>query len=427
MIIRTRQGDVELRSTGEWGSSAIPQPGSGYISSAGLPVMPDQIFGLSAVSSVIRSPSEILASLPFLTYREKPRKRAENTWQWELLHDNPDDLGTGTYQFFYDCNLSLEAAQNLFIQKARGVGRRRNRLEALYVIDPQRVRCYRADDGTKRFDIDTGKNGRKTGLTSREILHIRGFSPNPGSACGMSLIEFNRDALSNSTALQSFEGDYFRNNAQPPFWFTGAKNKEHATELVIAHNERHQGPGKQYRVGAVWGQTDVKAIPITMADAQYVEAKQMSVEEACRIWRWPKELMEVFSTTQQAVRDENAWMARLMKIYMLPRLSRIERGFAADEDLYMNTGLVGNFLTAALERVDFESRMRGYKDARQGGWITANEVRDHEDYEPHPQGDTLLETPTGSAPNEAKPTSGGGQQSNGTKEAAAAIGTGEWS
>jgi HK97 family phage portal protein len=418
MIIRTRQGDVELRSSAEWGSSAIPQPGSGYISSSGSLITPDQIFGLSAVSNVIRSPSEMLASLPFLTYNKKPRTRAETSWQWELLHENPDDLGTGTYQFFYDCNLSLEAAQNLFIQKVKGVGHRSRRLEALYVIDPQRVRCRRAEDGTKRFDVYVGgQEGTKYDLTDDVILHVRGFSPHPGSACGMSLLEFNRDALSNSTALQSFEGDYFRNNAQPPFWFTGAKNKEHATELVIAHNERHQGPGKQYRVGAVWGATDVKAIPITMADAQYVEAKQMSVEEACRIWRWPKELMEMTNGSQQAIRDENAWMARMMKIYMLPRLSRIERGFAADKDLYVDTGLVGNFLTAALERVDFESRMRGYKDARQGGWITANEIRDHEDYEPHKQGDTLLETPTGSAPNQIGPTSGNGA---GSKEAAAA-------
>ena len=423
MIIRARGGsDFEIRSA-EWGTSwMIPQPGSSYQSSSGVIVSNEQVFGLSAVSSVIRSPSEILASLPFMTYKDSPRRRADNTWQWELLHDEPDDLGTGTFQFFYDINLSLEAAQNAFIQKAKGVGRRKNRIEAMYVIDPQCVRVRRDKrTGQKMFDVYVGNGETRTDLTDDVILHIRGFSPNPGAAVGTSLLEMHRDALGTGIALQSFEGDYFRNNAQPPFWFTGAKNKEHASELVTHHNEQHMGPGKQYRVGAVWGATDVKAIPVTMQDAQYIEARQMSVEEACRIWRWPKELMEITTGTMaQQIRDENAWMARMLKIYMLPRLARIERGFAADKDLYRDTGLVGNFLTAALERVDFESRMRGYKDARQGGWITANEIRDHEDYPPHPGGNTLLETPTGSAPN-TKPTPSGGRNGGGEAEAAAEI------
>ena len=98
----------------------------------------------------------------------------------------------------------------------------------------------------------------------------------------------------------------------------------------------------------------------------------------------------------------------MLKFYVLPRLKRIERAFAADLDLYSGTGLVGEFMTAALERADFVTRMRGYKDARQGGWATANEIRDYENLPPRDDGDSLLETPTGSAPN-AVPAQGGQQ------------------
>lgn len=419
MIIAARGGDFEIRS-GEWGSShVIPQPGTARIAKSGVPVTDEEAMGLPAVSNVVRSPSEILASLPFLTYREKPRRRAEDSWQWALLHDEPDDIGTGTYTFFYDLNLSLECAQNAFLQKAMGVGRRRGRIEALYVIDPRNVIVKRGEDGRKLFDVYAGSEyGWRRDLTDDVILHIRGYGT-PGSVCGVSLIEQHKDSIGANLAIQSFEGDYFRNGAEPPFWFTGAKNREHALDLIAAHNEQHQGAGKQYRVGAVWGNTDVKSIPLSMADAQFVEAKQMSVEEACRIWRWPKELMELStSQTGQPNRDENAFAARVMKFYMLPRITRIERAFAADKDLYQGSGLIGQFLSAALEKADFVTRMRGYKDARQGGWITANEIRDHEDYPPHPKGDTLLETPTGSAPNNAQATpsaNGGGQNGGGER------------
>lgn len=410
MIIRTRSGNTEIRS-GEWGTSwHIPQPGTNMVSKAGVLVNDEEVFGLPAVSNVIRSPSEVIASLPFMVYTGKPRKRAEGSWQWSLLHDDPDSEGTGTFQFFNDLNVSLESVQNTFIQKVKR-RKRSSRIYELKILDPQRVRCYIGKDGYKKFDIYIGAGETLVGLDNREILHIRGFTPRPGSCVGMSLVAIHRNQLGNSLAMQAFEGDYFRNNAVPPFWFTGAKNKEHAQDLVAGHNAAHQGAGKQRKVGALWGQIDVKTVPVTMDDAQYIEARQMTIEEACRIWRWPKELLELTqSASGRPPTDENQWMARAMKFYILPRLKRIESAFKSDPDLFDQGKYVGEFLTAALERADFITRMQGYKDARQGGWATANEIRDYENLPPRADGDTLLETPTGSAPNTVPSRKPGGQQ-----------------
>lgn len=405
MIVRTRSGDVELR-TQEWGSeSMIPPFGSGWLSGSGVPVTQSVAMGLPAVSNVIRSPADIIASLPFMTYSGTPRERAESTWQWHVLHDEPDFQSTGTFTFFYDLSLSLEATQNTFLQKIKGTFRNAYRVMALEVLDPQRVRVYRDRvSGQKLFDVYVSDSVTRRRLTSDDILHVRGYCNVPGGIAGTSLLMQHKDAIGSALALQGFEGDYFRNDAQPPFWFTGAKNREHAKELLAFHNEQHQGAGKRWRAGAMWGDMDVKSIPIALRDAQFAETKQLSIEDACRIWRWPKELLELTSSEHPPA-DENAWTARVMKFYLLPRLRRIERAFAADRDLYAGSGLVGEFLTAALERADFVTRVRGYKDARQGGWITANEVRDTENLPPHEGGDTLLETPTGSAPNKVGPSS----------------------
>jgi HK97 family phage portal protein len=395
MIVRTRSGDVELRSS-EWGNSwIIPQPGREWLAGSGIPITEDTAMGLPAVSNVIRSPAEIIASLPFMVYRGQPRKRSESSWQWQLLHEQPDELGTGTYGFFYDLALSIEACQNAFVQKAKSP----SRVEALYVLDPQRVRVYRDQEtGEKLFDVYVSPYETRKGLTTDEILHVRGYCRSPGGVAGTSLIELHRDAIGNAVGLQGFSGDFFKNNGQPPFWFTGAKNAEQAREILALHNEQHAGQGKRWKAGALHGEIDVKSLPISMQDAQFVEANRLSVEDACRIWRWPKELME-FSTGERPPTDENAWTARMLKFYLLPRLKRIERAFAADADLFGASGLIGEFLTAALERADLESRTRAYKDARQGSWITANEVRDMENLPPHADGDSILVTPTGSAPN----------------------------
>ena len=393
MIIRTRSGNVELRS--EFGNSSdLRPPWSGWQSSSGLVVSSEQAFGLPAVSNVIRSAAEVVASLPFMVYREGPvKERAPEAWQYGLLHDRPSEQ-CDSFEFFYDLALSLEATQNAFLQKAKFNGR----VFELYVLDPQRVTVRRdRETGRKLFDVYLGPEGVRRDLTSSEILHIRGFSPRPGGLAGVSLLQIHRDPIGAALAMQGFEGDYFRNGAVPPFWFTGARSREHAKEMVDAHNAQHQGIGRQWRAGGLWGEIDVKSLPISMEDMLFVDAKKLAIEDVCRIWRWPRSFAEL--RDEQQITDRNARMADFLKIHLLPRLRRIERAFAADEDLFWDSGLFGEFLTHALERADFVTRVRGYKDARQGGWITGNEVRELENYPPLEGGDELLQTPTGSAPN----------------------------
>lgn len=419
MILASRWGNKEIR-TGEFGvSSQITAPWNASLSSSGTIVTTTTALGLPAVSNVVRSPAEMVASLPFLVYQAGDiRERAENSWQWRLLHDQPSEE-CDAFEFYYDLQLSIETTQNAFLQKAKY----NDRVYALYVLDPQRVAVRRdRSTGEKRFDVFIDPNRVARDLTSSEILHIRGFTP-PGGIAGVSLLQLHRDPIGAALAMQRFEGDYFRNSARSPFFFEIPEgNGTQAKEMVDSYHEQHQGAGNQFKVGAVWGGTKVVPLPLSMEDAQFAASKQLSVEDACRIWRWPKQLVEVNDGAEST--DENAWTSRFLKFYFLPRLRRIERAFQADPDLFPKTGrgtgygfgsnLFGEFLTDALERADFVTRVRGYKDARQGSWITANEIRRKENLPPVDGGDEILITPVGAAPNpgneapdaEAEPVAG---------------------
>lgn len=397
MIIKTRDGgNLKLQSSAEWGfESWIPVPGMSRFSEAGVPVTDSSAMGLPAVSSVIRSPAEVIATLPFLTYRDPvQRERAQDTIQWELLHEKPSDY-CNTFEFFYDLVLSLEATQNAFINKAKLPT---GELVALTVVDPQRVTVRYDEDGDKVFDVYVSPTDIRRGLTPDEILHVRGFTPRPGGLAGVSLMEVHRDPIGSAIAMQQFEGDFFRNHAVPPMFFTGSKNRQQAEDIADSHNMAHRGIGRQWKVGSLWGEVSVQALPISMRDAMFIEAKNMAIEDICRIWRWPRRFLDI-GEVREAALDFEASDANLLKLYVLPRLRRIERAFAADPDLYFGSDLFGEFLTAALERGDTKSRYDAYRMARQGGWVTANELREFENLPPLPDGDTLLQTPVGAAPN----------------------------
>lgn len=401
MILRDRQGvDVQLRSS-EWGNeSLVPLPGQGWVSAAGLPVTEIAAFGLPAVACVIRSAAELIGAMPFIVYQgtDVP-ERARDSWQWSLLHDKPAPE-CDSFEFWYDVALSLEATQNAFGQKVKV---RNGEVVAVNILDPQTVRAYRdKDSGRKLFDVYLADGGVKRRLTTADILHVRGFTPKPGAAFGVSLIQMHKDPLGASIAMQKFEGDYFRNQAVPPMFFTGSSNKQQAQDIADMHNQNHRGAGNQWKVGSLWGATDVKAMPISLNDALFADAKRLGIEDVCRIWNWPKHLVQVLSTETR--QDLDQLMAMIVKVNVLPRLRRIERAFAADGDIFQGTGLFGEFLTAGLERADMSARFDSYLKARQAGWYTANEIRGVENLPPHPDGDQLQMTPVGGAPNPTGPS-----------------------
>ncbi len=409
MILATRGGsNREFRMAGEWGyDHFIPRPGSGAYSRAGIAMTEEAAYGIPAVSAVIRSAADIVASVPYIVYNNGPtRTRAEDSWQWRLLHDQPSGE-CSSFDFFYDLVVSLEATGNAFIRKTKF----RKEVIELEVLDPHRVALRQNEQtGEKIFDVYVNRSTVVRNLTTADILHVRGFTPNPGSIAGVSLLELHRDALGNALAMQRFEGDYFRNSAQSPVVITGAANPEHAEGLGRAWNDSHQGVGNQWRTAALWGQIDVKALPVSMRDALFVESKRLAVEDVCIIWNWPKELLGMGGDQEHS--DDAQWWASFLKRSFLPRLKRIERAFAADKDLYGSAPLFGEFLTAALERADFVTRTRGYKDAIQGGWVSPNEIRGWENLPPKDGGDDLQQTPVGGAPNAPGPSDTNTEESN---------------
>src|SRR3990167_390035 len=117
MIVRTKHfGERELR----FSDTDSNPPSRSNASWVGLPVTEDAAYGLPAVSAVIRSVAETVASLSLIVYRDKAgtRERATGSWQYDLLHDRPS-FDTDAFQLLYDVAVSLEATQNAFIEKVK--------------------------------------------------------------------------------------------------------------------------------------------------------------------------------------------------------------------------------------------------------------------------------------------------------------------
>lgn len=393
-----RPRKVEERAV-EFGSSAIPVYGSNWLSYAGEVVSIGNAAGLPAIWAAIRLVSETIGAMPMLVYSKAgdTRERANGAWQWDLLHERPYPDGSA-FDFFAGVCADIEGFGNHYSQKAKS----RGRVEALLPIDPQIVDVERADDGSKVFKVRTREGIRE--FDSSEILHVRGFTLRAQDLMGLSPIAVCRQAIGNALSLQKMEGKHADHGARPGVALKFPQNvtQEQADRWIQLWDSRHRGLDNFGKTGVLGGGAELVDYPISLKDADFIAAMRFSVEDVERIFGLPPGELSGVSGDEQVSAEQRG--LQLLTFSLLPRLRRIERALAADPDLFPSSNLFPEFLTDALLRADIQTRYAAYKDARQAGWMTANEIRELENRAPRPEGDVMQETPVGGAPNDQPPS-----------------------
>ena len=90
---------------------------------------------------------------------------------------------------------------------------------------------------------------------------------------------------------------------------------------------------------------------------------------------------------------------RLLQHGVEPWISMLERGLSGDTDLFPDSRVSVELDAERFLRADIHTRWDAYRLGRQGGWITANEIRAKEGLPPAEGGDEIQQTPVGGAAN----------------------------
>jgi HK97 family phage portal protein len=377
----------------------IPLPGANYATWTGTYLRDDQAAGLPAVGAAVRLISESIASLPCLVYEGNgpDRRKATGSPQWELLHERPS-MDCTPFDLFSDISACIETRGNAFLQKVRDA---RGRVVELIVIDPDAVRVYRsAETREKTFDIRAGEVDYQ-GLTSTDILHIRGMTLR-GGIRGISPIELHRNSISMSYAVQEYIGRYFQNDAAPGLVIKvpGTLSNQQARQILEVFAANHSGLSNAHKPGILAGGADLEQVRVNLADTTAIVAQKFAVREVARMFNVPAALLSSDEGTARAPDDE---AAAFLKFCLGPRLRRIESALRADPDLFGGTELYPEFKVDALLRSNTTERYTAYVRARQAGWLSANEIRELENYPAIDGGDEVQQTPVGGAPNSTPP------------------------
>jgi hypothetical protein len=399
----TKPANPEERAPAEWGSSAIPAPGSssavGYYTYTNRYVTPDIAVGLPAVGASVRLIANTLASLPLIVYKgEGPdRERAWNLPIYRLLHDQPN-ADQSRFDWISDIVSCIELCGNAFLQKVKD---RRGQVVEMHVLDPNAVRVHRSrDTGEKQFDVQIdGKT--QSGLTTSDILHIRGYSMT-GSLIGISTISQHKHALGLALAAEEYAGRAYANDGTPGLAITipGSLGRQQSDEMRRLWAEGHVGLSNTRKPAILTNGATLSKVTMTPADVEVIEAMKYGVEQVARIFNIPPTMLGIQGPASSQTAEEES--IRFARYCLFPRASRIEQALRADVDLFpANRDLMPEFLMDGLMRADTISRMHGYFFLRSAGVVTPNELRAMENLPPldAPGANEIQMTPVGGAPN----------------------------
>ena len=382
-ILTRLLGGTEERGLSD---AAVMRAFGGVDAASGVHVSPETAMRSTAVFACVRILSEAVASLPLLIYRRQAdggKKRAPEFYLYDLLHDAPNPLMT-SFEWRATLMAHVLLWGNAYCQVQAS---RAGQVQALWPLAPWQMTVRRSgDDLVYEYLL---ADGTRQILLGDEVLHLRGLVMD--GDVGLSPIAAVRRAIGLGLAAEEFGAKLFGSgaNVSGVLQHPGKLSDKAYERLVAQTTDEMTGLRNAHRIkvleeGMVWTRT---AIP--PEDAQFLETRRFQLAEVARVYGVPLDMLaEPGGATGNITELQGI---RFVTHTLRPWLVRFEQ--TIEQRLLLareRAQFKAEFLVDGLLRGDVQSRYQAYATARQNGWMSANEIRALENFNPVEGGDVYL-------------------------------------
>lgn len=339
--------------------------------------------GLSAYLACIKNISEDIAKLPLGMYeRVQPRGRnyLPNHPNTRVLHDeaNPEMSAMTFRETITQHALGWKGG---FAEIVRTNG---GSTAALWPLDPTTVEIGH-DSVTKKLVY------RVSGqyMADRDIFHIHGLSFD--GLTGYVISRIAKDVIGNALAAQKFTGSYYANGTSATGVITvpDAMSETAFKNLRESFAQRHGGSNNQHKPiileqGATWVPTSNDP-----QKSQMIEVLQNGVEEVCRLFRMPPHKVQhlLRSTFSNIEAQAIEYVVDCLLGWAVRWEQEIYRKLLLPSE---KTKLFAKHNFNMLLRGDMTARSAFYREMRNIGVFSTNDIRDWEDLNPVEGGDAYF-------------------------------------
>jgi len=326
---------------------------------------------ISTVYACVSAISETIASLPFEVFKRTAtgREKAKTHALYKLIHDKPNHWQTAL-EF-------REMLQRHVLLRGNGyaeIKRDRKGITALIPIHPDSVTVLVNNNGNLVYDV-VQHDGSVKRLLQDEILHLR-FHPSDSTPyLGRSPIQVAQDTIALSLSEQQHGTNTFNNGTSlnGVIETLPTTTKDQAKQISDSWKANYSGVKNAGTTPVLPSGASFKPVSMSLIDSQWLESRQFSVLEVCRLFRCPPHVVGVLDNANysNAVEFARQFVTFTLKRHLLMWEQAINNTCLTDI-YYCEHNLDG------LLRGDNTNRAAFYQSALSNQWMTIDEVRELE-------------------------------------------------
>ena len=331
--------------------------------------------GVSAVYACVQAIAETTASLPLVLFRRDgdDRQRATDHPLYRVLHDQANDNMTAL-----ECRELMQASVllrgNAFAKIIRGYD---GQVRALIPLNTDRVNVLWAGDGLSGYEY-TDRAGKVERFLPAEVLHLRNRLGDDG-VLGVSPISAARGVIELAISEQAHGVASFNNGTRLSgiLKIPGKLTAEQKTALATSWGSMHAGGANHGKTAILESGAEYQTLSMTLEDADWIEARKLSVIEVCRLFRVPPVIVQ---SMESANYSNSVELARQFVTLTLRRhLVAWEQSIS--KQLLTEAGRRIYFAEHQVEgllRGDSSNRADFYSKGIAAGWMLKSEARRYE-------------------------------------------------
>lgn len=362
--------------------------GRGAMTNSGTKVDEISAMQFSAVWACVYVLAQSLAMLPLKVYRRLPdgsKELAFDHWAYPLLHSRPHPELT-SYNWRQVAQGHVASWGNSYSQIVTDAS---GRVTEIWPLLPDRMRVIRSN-GRKFYKYDANKDGNVVTMDAMEVLHLPGFGYD--GTVGYSVIGMHREAVGLGLSTEEFGARFFGEGTHPGAVLenVGKMSDEAFDRLKKQMSEKYAGLGKSHRLLVLEEGQKIAPIGIPPEDAQFLETRKFQKNEIASIFRVPPHMIgdlerATFSNIEQQSID---FVNNTLQPWVTLWEQELTRQILTPVDI--EQGIFIEFQLSGLLRGDQKARYDSYQIGRQGGWLSANDIRTLENMNPIDGGDEYL-------------------------------------
>lgn len=336
---------------------------------AGVAVTPGSAEGISAVYAAVSAISESVAGLPLDVYRRTAdgREKARAHPLQRLLHSEPNPHQTAL-EFREMLQRHVLLRGNAYAEiKWNAAGR----VESLNALHPDSVSVMVTPDDRLVYDV-TNRHGVTRRLLAEEVLHLR-YHTDDG-LMGRSPIQVARDTVGLALAERTHGERMFAQGTKLSgvIQTQPGTTKEQAAGIRESWAAGQAGVGNHGKTAVLPAGAEFKTVSMTLEDAEWIEARRMSVEEVARLFRVPPVLIGDLreANYSNAVELGRYFVTHTLRRHLVMWEQAINRALITDQrTFYAEHNVEGLLRGDSLKRAQF------YQRGIEEGWMLRSEVR----------------------------------------------------